>query len=317
MERHRIRLSGKYRLITRSDFDGLVCGMLFQEAGLTDSILFSHPKDMQDGTVEVNDRDIIAGLPYVPGCAMAYNVLEDDLVPLEDREMGRFQCDTRLPSVARLVYSWLGGRLAFPRIDQAMLAAVDKATSAQYSMEEILEPNDWVLLGFLMDARTGLGRFRDFRLSNYQLMMELIPYCRNHTIAEILVHPDVAERVQIYLDHMFQFGEQIRRCTRMEGAVGIIDLREEESIWAGNRFVVYALFPKMAVSIHVLWGLRRQNTVFAVGRSILSQHSHVDIGELMTKFGGGGRPSAGTCQVPHAEAERVQAEIVRAFQSPS
>jgi hypothetical protein len=313
MERRRIRLSGKYRLITRSDFDGLVCGMLLQEAGLVDEVLFSHPKDMQDGTIEVNQRDIIAGLPYVEGCAICFEVNPDESVPETARAFGTFQCDPRLPSVARFVYTWLGGRLAFPRIDQAMLLAVDKATKADYSIEDILEPTDWVLLGFLMDARTGLGRFRDFRLSNYQLMLELMSYCRTHRIAEILVHPDVAERVQIYQDHMYRFGEQIRRCTRMHEDVGVIDLREEDQIWAGNRFVVYALFPRMKVSIHVMWGLRRQNTVFAVGRSILASRSsvsQVDIGQLMAKYGGGGRASAGTCQVPHEQAARVQAELI-------
>jgi len=309
----RIRLSGKYRLITRSDFDGLACGMLLQEAGLVDVILFAHPKDVQDGTIDVDSRDIIAGLPFVPGCEICFDVRNNENINSDLIESGHFVCDTRQGSVARLLYTWLGGRLAFPRLEAAMLTAVDKFHAAQYTIPEILEPTSWVLLGFLMDARTGLGRFKEFRLSNYQLMMELIPYCRHHRIAEILQHPDVAERIQVYQDHAHRCREQILRCTRVEGCVGILDLRHEDTIWAGNRFLIYALFPQITVSIHAIWGLRRQNTVFAVGRSIVNNKSQQDIGEILSKYNGGGQPAAGSCQVPHPDSDRVLSEIVAAL----
>lgn len=311
----RVRLSGKYRLITRSDFDGLVCGMLFQESGLADRILFAHPKDMQDGTVEVGPQDIIAGLPFVPGCALTFDISEQDNISEEAREEGLFVCDTRVQSVSRLVYAWLGGRLAFPRIDQTMLQAVDKAHSAKFSTDDILNPKSWVLLSFLMDARSGLGRFREFRLSNYQLMMELIPFFSNHGIQEILAHPDVQERIQVFEEHQSRFIAQIQKCTKVHGRLGVLDLREEETIWAGNRFAIYALFPQISVSMHVLWGLRRQNTVFAVGQSIVNQNPYdTDIGEVMSRYGGGGHGSAGSCQVPHEESERVLAELILALQ---
>jgi len=311
MERKQIRLSGRYRLITRSDFDGLVCGMLLQEANLVDTILFAHPKDMQDGTIQASDRDIIAGLPLVPGCAACFNIHVDENF---EQKSDTLVYDSHQPSVARLIYSWLGGRLAFPRIDQAMLAAVDKAHSAQYSIDDILNPSGWVLLGFLMDARTGLGRFRDFRLSNYQLMMELIPFCRSHRIAEILEHPDVLERVQLYREHQEKCRLQIENSIRIEGIVGVLDLRQEETIWAGNRFLLYALFPQIAVSIHIIWGLRRQNTVFAVGRSIVNHSCTIDIGSLMETLGGGGHASAGSCQVRNDHADDVLPTIVTALQ---
>ena len=312
-QRRRVRLQGKYRLITRSDFDGLVCGMLCQEAGVVDSILFAHPKDMQDGTVEVDDRDIIAGLPYVSGCALCFDIGGGVDVPESAHEDGTFVNDSKVSSVARLTYQWFGGRLAFPRIDQAMLAAVDKAHQAQYTRDEILDPKDWVLLAFLMDARTGLGRFREFRLSNYQLMLELIPFCRAATIQDILKHPDVVERIHVYADHQVRCREQLQRCIKLQGKVGVLDLREEDTIWAGNRFLVYALFPDIAVSVHVIWGLRRQNTVFAVGRSILNNDLCLDIGAIMAQHGGGGHSAAGTCQVPHDLADRKLREIVTAL----
>ena len=313
MERKRIRLSGKYRLITRSDFDGLVCGMLFEEAGLVDRILFAHPKDMQDGTIEVNDRDIIAGLPYAANSAATFTTSASEIFPA-DAHPENLVCDSRHASVARLVYSWLGGRLAFPRIDTGIIAAVDKAQTAHYTIDEIIKAQDWVLLGFLVDARTGLGRFKEFRLSNYQLMLELIPFCRNHRIAEILQHPDIQERIQVYHEHQEKCCDQLTRCIRIDGNVGILDLRNEDTIWAGNRFLIYAVFPQIQISIHIIWGLRRRNTVFAVGRSIVNPASTVDIGAVMEKYSGGGRPSAGTCQVIHEDSERVLQEITKALQ---
>ena len=162
-----------------------------------------------------------------------------------------------------------------------------------------------------MDPRTGLGRFRDFRISNYQLMMELIDSCLNLSIAEILDSPDVAERVELYRTHADAAVEQIRRCSIVHDRVVVLDLRDEEIIHPANRFLVYALHPECTVSIHVLWGLKQQNTVFAVGRSILDRSSKVDIGGLMLAHGGGGHEAAGTCQIDNDRAEVVLDELVQ------
>jgi nanoRNase/pAp phosphatase (c-di-AMP/oligoRNAs hydrolase) len=174
----------------------------------------------------------------------------------------------------------------------------------------VLRPTGWVLLNFLMDSRTGLGRFRQFRISNYQLMMQLIDACQRHGIEEILELPDVKERVDLYHQQHEAFVEQLRRCTSLRGRVAVVDLRPETVIHAGNRFVVYALFPDCLVSVHVLWGKQRQNTVIAVGKSILNRASAADIGALMLGYGGGGHANAGTCQVPHADADRVVTELI-------
>jgi len=304
----RVRLDGVYRLITRSDLDGVVSAMLLQERGYVDQVLFAHPKDVQDGTLSIGERDILVNLPYVPECALAFmrgverNSGDAPMNQVYDKGKG---------STARLVYSWLGGRLAFPRLDQALLLAVDKAADADYSIDEILDPQGWVLLAFLLDARTGLGRFKDFRLSNYQLMMSLIPFLRTHGLKEVLENPDVAERIKLYREHQSACREQILRCTRVEGRVGIMDLRAESTIWAGNRFLIYALFPQIDVSIHVLWGLRRQNTVLAVGRSVIHRgRCSVHLGELVAQYGGGGHEAAGTCQTSHEQSEQVLRELV-------
>jgi nanoRNase/pAp phosphatase (c-di-AMP/oligoRNAs hydrolase) len=305
----------KYRLVTRSDFDGLVCGMLLTELDLVDDIKFVHPKDMQDGLVELTERDISTNLPYQPSCAFVFDHHESEILRNVSVNVDNYIVDPHAPSASRVVYDWLGGIETFPQIDVGMILAVDKADSAQFTREDILEPRGWELLSFLMDSRTGLGRFRDFRISNYQLMMELISYCKTHTIEEILKHPDVEERVQIYQAHEKQFREQVLRCTKVHKNLGILDLRDEETIWAGNRFMVYALFPEINISIHVLWGLRMQNTVFATGKSIFDRSSKTDIGTLMLKYGGGGHTAAGTCQVPNDQSAKILAELIETINS--
>ena len=301
----------KFRLVTRSDFDGLVCAVLLNELNLIDDIKFVHPKDMQDGKIEISDRDITTNLPYVAAAHLAFDHhLSETIRNTGERKNHIIHPDA--PSAARVVYDYYGGKSAFPNISDDMMTAVDKADSAQFSRDEILAPTDWVLLNYLMDARTGLGRFREFRISNYALMMDLIQYCRNHGIADILALPDVRERVDLYHEQSEKAREQITRCTKVYGNLAVLDLRGEETIWATNRFMIYALFPQTNISIHVMWGLQKQNTVFATGKSILDRSSKTNVGELMLTYGGGGHQAAGTCQVANDEAEAtLQALIAR------
>jgi nanoRNase/pAp phosphatase (c-di-AMP/oligoRNAs hydrolase) len=301
----------KFRLVTRSDFDGLVCAVLLNELDLIDDIKFVHPKDMQDGKIDISGRDITTNLPYVAAAHLAFDHhLSETLRNTGERQ--NHIIDPEAPSAARVVYDYYGGKERFAGIADDMMAAVDKADSAQFSREEILDPQGWVLLNYLMDARTGLGRFRDFRISNYALMMDLIKYCRNHSIEEILALPDVKERVDLYTEHADKAKEQILRCTTVHKNLAVLDLRGEETIWATNRFMIYALFPQTSISIHVMWGLQKQNTVFATGKSILDRSSRTNVGELMLQYGGGGHQAAGTCQVANDQAAAtLQALIAR------
>jgi nanoRNase/pAp phosphatase (c-di-AMP/oligoRNAs hydrolase) len=299
----------RYRLVTRSDFDGLVCAVLLKQLGLVEDIVFVHPKDVQDGLVEVGPGDITTNLPYSPRAQLVFDHHHSETLrnaSIADNHV----IDPNAPSAARVVYDYYGGPDRFPNISPELLRAVDQADSAQYTREDVLHPKGWVLLNFLMDSRTGLGRFRDFRISNYQLMMQLIDACQHHDADEILRLPDVEERVDLYHQQSEEFVEQLKRCTSLRGTVAVVDLRAEPSIHAGNRFVVYALFPECSVSAHVLWGKQRQNTVIAVGKSILNRTSTVDIGALMLSYGGGGHANAGTCQVGHGDADRVVEEII-------
>jgi nanoRNase/pAp phosphatase (c-di-AMP/oligoRNAs hydrolase) len=285
-----------------------VCAVLLRELDLIDDITFVHPKDMQDGVVPISDRDITTNLPYVEGAHLVFDHHASETVRNEPRD--NHVIDPAAPSAARVVYDFYGGRAAFPSVSEEMMAAVDKADSARFELDEVLDPQGWVLLNFVMDARTGLGRFRDFRISNYELMMQLIEFCRQHDIDEILELPDVAERVDLYRAQEAAFRDQLARCTRVRGNLAVVDLRAEETIHAGNRFMVYALDPDVNISMHVLWGRQEQNVVFAVGKSIFNRTSRTDIGRLMLAYGGGGHAGAGTSQVAHEDADRVQAALV-------
>ena len=302
-------LTKKYRLVTRSDFDGLVCAVLLKELDMIDEIKFVHPKDMQDGKIEITNNDISTNLPYVEGVYLAFDHHFSETLRHDKIKINHI-IDPYAASAARVLYKYYGAKAKFPDISDAMMAAVDKSDSAQFVKEEVLHPEEWVLLNFLMDARTGLGRFKEFTVSNYQLMMQLIDYCKNHAIDEILQLPDVKERVDLYFEQENKFKEQIQRCAKVYDNLVVLDLRNEDVIYSGNRFVLYALFPECNISIHALWGLKQQNTVFAVGKSIFNKTSKTNIGELMLKYGGGGHQNAGTCQIENDKASKVLKELI-------
>ncbi len=301
-------MSEKYRLVTRSDFDGLVCAVLLKELNMIDDILFVHPKDMQDGKIAIGVQDITTNLPYVDGCHLAFDHHLSETI--RNEKHGNHIIIPEAPSAARVVYDYYGGAVAFPNVTDDLMEAVDKGDSAQFSRDEILKPEGWVLMNFLMDARTGLGRFRNFTISNYQLMMKLIDTCRDHSIDQILQSPDVVERVDLYDAHESQAREQIERCSTVHGNLVVLDLRDEETIFATNRFMIYALFPQCNISVHVMWGLKQQNTVFAIGKSILDRGCSTNVGELCLSYNGGGHSAAGTCQVDNDMAQAVLAELI-------
>ncbi len=302
------------RLVTRSDFDGLVCAMILKELGMVEEIKFVHPKDVQDGKVELSKEDITTNLPYDPRVGLAFDHHESELDRLKATETdGKLIIDPEARSAARVVYDYFGGKKKMPRISDELMAAVDKGDSADFTIDEILEPKGWVLLHYLMDARTGLGRFRNFRISNYDLMMELISYCMEHKIDEILALPDVKERVDLYFEQAQQFKDQLRRIAKLEGKVVVLDLRNEEVIHAGNRFMIYALYPEAQLSVHVVWGFKKQNTAVMIGKSIINKGADVDIGELCLKYGGGGHRNAGTCQLENDAVDATLPEIIKAL----
>ena len=304
----------KKRLVTRSDFDGLVCAMILKELDIIDEIKFVHPKDVQDGKVDITSNDITTNLPFDNRVGLAFDHHESELSRLVGIDYkDRYIIDPDARSAARVVYDYYGGKDALPRISDELMYAVDKGDSADFTLEEILNPDGWVLMNFIMDARTGLGRFHDFRISNYDLMMELIDHCLNMSVEEILELPDVKERTDLYFEQSELFKEQLLRLARVEGRVVVLDLRNEETIYAGNRFMIYALFPETQISVHVAWGFKKQNTAVMIGKSIINKDSDANIGNLCLKYGGGGHKNAGTCQLDNdvvdAELPNIIAEL--------
>ncbi len=303
-------LTKRYRLVTRSDFDGLVCAALLRALDMLADTLFVHPKDMQDGKVEITEHDITTNLPYVPGAFLAFDHHHSE-VERVGHEPANFVCDPEADSAARVLYDHFGGAERFGDvISDDLMSAVDKADRARFDVDEILHPDGWVLLNFLMDPRTGLGRFRDFTISNYQLMMLLIDAVLDLDVTGVLALPDVRERIDLYTAQRDPAEEQIRRCSTIYGNLVVLDLRGEDIIYAANRFLIYALFPECNISIHQLWGRDRQNIVFATGASIVNRTSRTDIGSVMLRYGGGGHVSAGTCQIETDDASRVLAELI-------
>ncbi len=302
-------MSETYTLYTRSNFDGLVCSALLKEIGLIDEVKFVHPKDVQDGKIQLTDNDITASLPYSSGVYMAFDHHSSEAVRTKDVKEN-YIIEPAAPSSARIIYEYFGGEDRFSNSLYDLMEAVDRADCTSFSQEDILNPQGWVLLNYLMDPRTGLGRFRNFNISNYNLMLKLVDLCSKKSITEIMEDPDVRERIDLYNSEKDKFIEQIKRCTTVRDNIAVLDVRNEEVIHVGNRFMVYALFPECNVSIHTFYGKQKQNTVFAVGKSIINRSCPLDIGALMYEYRGGGHTNAGTCQVDNDKAQETLESIV-------
>ena len=289
------------RLITRSDFDGLACAVLLKEAGIIDNWRFAHPKDLQDGLVEVHADDCLANVPYVPGCGLWFDHHSSEME--RNALQGKYVGESRIaPSCARIIYEYYGGKKRFPRFD-SMMEAVDKLDSGNLTREEILQHDGWILLGFIMDPRTGLGRWRNFTISNYALMEKLIDWCRTLTIDEIFAMPDVDERRQVYFEQKEKFIGMVHAHTRTEGNVIVSDLRDVTPIYSGNRFLIYSLYPEQNISVWIVTGKGGRGCSCAVGYSVINRTATIDVGSLMLKYGGGGHKAVGTCQFDSDDME--------------
>ena len=296
------------RLFTRSDFDGLACGALLSYLGLIDEWKFVHPKDIQDGMVEATDNDILANIPYIKGCKLWF-----DHHSSESERLGShayFEGVSKVaPSCARVVYDYYGGDAKLGKF-QEMIHYVDKVDSGDLTADEILDPKGWVLLGFIMDPRTGLGRFRNFTISNYDLMAILAKACAEKTIYEILEMPDVKERLDFYFQQRDLFIEMVKKYTKIDGNILLVDMRGVDTIYAGNRFIIYTLYPDQNISLWVVDGRNKSNVAITVGHSIINRTSTVDVGSLLLFYGGGGHRQGGTCQVSYEEADKIISEII-------
>ena len=296
------------RLVTRSDFDGLVCGALLKEAGIIDTWQFAHPKDLQDGLVEITENDCLANVPFVEGCGLWFDHHSSEFE--RNQLEGKYKGESRLtPSCARIIYEYYGGGDKFPQFGE-MMEAVDKVDSGRLTADEILNPTGWILIGFLMDPRTGLGRWRNFTISNYQLMEKLMDACRTMDTEEILNLSDVKERIEVYFEQTEKFKEMVKAHTRVEKDVIISDLRGVDPIYTGNRFMIYSMYPEQNISAWIVNGKGGKGCSVAVGYSVLNRTSNVDVGSLMLKYGGGGHKAVGTCPFSDEEMDQKVPQLL-------
>ncbi len=301
------------RLVTRSDFDGLVTAVLLKKLGMIEEMKFVHPKDMQDGAVQITGNDILTNVPYVAGCGLWFDHHASELKRSQEEKF-EYKGEVRIAdSAARVVYDYYGGRDKFGPSFDSIMEGVDKADAAKFAGNDILNPRGWDLLSFIMDSRTGLGRYRDYRISNYQLMEKLVELCLNNTVDEIMQDEDVKERVDRYFELEEPFRKMLEEHTRVNGNVIVTDLRSVEQIYPGNRFLIYALHPKQNVSLWIVDGFQKQNCAIACGHSIVNRTCSVPVGYLMREFDGGGHEAAGTCQVSYENANAVIEQLIEQF----
>lgn len=298
------------RLVTRCDFDGLACAMILKICNIIENdILFIHPKDIEENRVHITENDILTGLPY---CVAANLCFDYRNTGFNTYTRKNFIFDLNQKSTARVVYNYyknLGYDLS--KITEDLLIAVDKYNSADFTEEEILHPRNWILLNFILDSKTGLNRFCDFEESNHDFVLELIDYCLTNNIDTVVKLPNLQDRINLYFSQSLNIKHQLNHITKMYGDVAVVDLRNEDIIYAGNRFIVYAMFPQAKISIHISWDSKKEFLNIAIGKSIFDKSSSVNIGSICEKYGGGGHNNAGTCQIGSENADEIISAIIQ------
>lgn len=288
------------RLITRTDLDGLTCAVFITVMEKIDEVLFAEPKAMQDGKVAVNDHDIIANLPYHPKCALWFDHHTSQMKHSEkEGYRGKFAV---APSCARVIYDFYERPDELKPFDE-LLVETDRVDSANLNMDDVMNPKGWVLLSYTLDPRSGLDAFEDY-------FQRMIGWIQVHKVDDILNLPDVKSKVETYLAEQDNFKKALLEHSRQDGNVIITDQRPVQKFPAGNRFLIYTLFPEGNISARLFRGKEPGITVCAVGHSIFNRTSKTDVGALMAEYGGGGHKGAGTCQLPDAEADAKVKEIV-------
>jgi len=295
------------RLLTRSDFDGLACAVLLKEVNAIDSYKFIRIRDLRNGAVEVGANDILANVPYMDGCGMWFDHHASEYGQLPNISYKGLVQD--IDSAAHAIYNFYKGHGRDLSKYDEMLEAVDKVDSAKLSADDISRPRGWILLGFLLDPLTGLGRYRDFHISGDELMGMLTDACSSKNIAQILAIPDVAQRIDVYHKQNALFMDMLKNYTETQGNVIITDLRGKSPVYSGNRFLLYNLHPGQNISIWAVDANDGQGCEISVGYSIINKSNANDVGSVMSKYGGGGRRRTGACVVPFDDADRVISEL--------
>jgi hypothetical protein len=291
------------QLITRADWDGLVCAVLLNRVEKIEGVYFAHPKDMQDGKVPVPKTAVIANLPYHPNCALWFDhhISEEAKAPAAGQFKGKYG---PAPSAARLVYEYYGGGQKFPEFVE-LVAVTDKIDSAQLTMDDVTQPTGWVLLSYTIDPRTGV-----VGMTHQAYFLMLVELLQTHSLEEIMQLAEVKARCEQVLADEIRFRRALMINSRQEANVVITDFRGLGDVPTGNRFLVYALFPEANISVRLFDGRGGKFVVAALGHSIFNRTSKTNIGELLKVYGGGGHRGAGTAQFTREEAEAKIGELI-------
>ena len=292
------------RLVTRADWDGLVSAVLLTTVEQIEAIQFAYPKDIQDGKVNVLENSIVVNLPYHPNAALWFDhhASEEDLAaPMAafTAIKGKFGL---APSAARLIYEYYGGDARLAKFTD-LLAATDKVDSAQLTQEDVLNPSGFILLAYTVDPRSGL---RGQDLEDYFLL--LVDWLKTKSVDEILALPEVKRLTERLKADDHRFREALLKHSRVAGNLVITDLRGM-AVPAGNRYLIYTLFPQVNLSVRLYDGQPGYSSI-AVGHSLFNRTSTVNVGKLLAEYGGGGHVGAGTAQFPAAEADAKFNEII-------
>ena len=310
------------RLVTRADFDGLVCGALITKFEKIDSYLFVEPKFMQDGLVEVRNGDVIANLPYHPNCTLWFDHHITNTMPEFDRPIMPGKGGFRLaPSAARVVYeyytepgNWHSATgksdseegalfLASERI-QFLLQDADKIDAGQLTREDVLNPQGYVLVSMTTD-----GRYAE----DEPYWLRIINLLRDKSLEETMDDVEVKRRCQKVLSFQEKLRAILLANTTLKRNVIYVDLRQVHDLPDGNRFLLFTLFPQGNIAVKVSYDTQRPDTTaISVGYNIFNKTATVNVGELLQRYGGGGHKVVGSCRVPNDKAEQAIQEIVAA-----
>jgi hypothetical protein len=301
------------RLVTRGDLDGLTCAVLISFNEEVDALKLIHPQDITEGRFEVGPDDILANLPYDPRCGLWFDHHMHTATPAAPPPNFRGAFG-EAPSAAHLVYEYYGGEAAMPGYAE-LVRETDRLDSANLTPQDVMAPQGWIKLGFTIDGRTGLG-FGDGRsgLGSFEgyFLQLLEMLVREATVEEVLAHPEVARRCQAMDDADAEFQETLRIFSHMEGNVVVTDFRPLERIPVGNRFLVYAMFPRANVSVRLHWGPNREHPMLVLGHSIFNRSCKTNVGELAARYGGGGHRGAGSVALmddPEQQIRMILAEL--------
>ena len=293
------------RLVTRPDLDGLTCAVILSDCETIDAVELVHPQDVSERRVTIGPDDVLANVPYHPACGMWFDnhLLTDANAIPPTGFKGRYG---KAPSAARLVYEHYVKEHPKLARHEALVAETDRLDSAQLTLDDVVSPSGYVLLGMTLDSRSGLGNLR-------QYFDELLPAVRDRPLAQVLELPSVPERAQRMREQDQTFKQVARERSRLDGSVVVTDFRDLDPIPVGNRFLVFTLFPEASAGVRVQWAQGGGRVAVSAGRSILNKNSRANIGVLMSLYGGGGHVGAGACVLQPATADAQIAEIVGAL----